>query len=84
MGVSGMLQEKEPLDGIVATPLQVTVETPDKLSLTEPDRLIGDVVKIVPSNGEFIAKTGMVLSMFRVTLALVVSPFASVAVSETT
>jgi hypothetical protein len=79
-----MLQEKLPLEGVVEAPLQMMLESPERLSLAEPDRTREEEVKTVPSEGEFIVKAGMVLSMLRVTLAVAVSPLASVAVRPTT
>lgn len=75
-----MLQEKLPVPILAAAPSQVIKETPDSASDTVPETVTAAFEKPVPSTGEVTVRIGIVLSILRVTLALAVSPLASVAV----
>ena len=78
--LSEMLQENAPPEAVVTAPLQATEETPDSVSDTVPETVTLEFENAVPSAGEVIARTGIVLSMLRVTLVVEVSPLTSVAV----
>jgi len=78
--LSEMLQENDPLETNDATPLHVNAEKPDKASVTVPVTVTAPAGNDAPSVGEVTASAGMVLSMLSVTLAVAVSPLASVAV----
>jgi hypothetical protein len=79
-----MLQEKFAPPRLAGTPLHVTAETPDKASLTVPASATPAAEKVVPSAGEVTFRTGGVLSMLRVTLAVAEVPAVSVTVPVTT
>jgi len=75
-----MLQEKVPPPSVAVAPLQVTVEIPDSASDTLPETVTPGFEKLIPSAGELTVSVGGVLLMLRVTLAVAVSPLASVTV----
>jgi hypothetical protein len=82
--VSATAQLYEPLCTVAAVPLQVTDATPERASETLPDTDAGEEVSTAPFVGDAMLKAGGVLSMFSVTLAVLVSPFVSVTVPVTT
>jgi hypothetical protein len=83
-GDSGTAQLYEPFWTVAFAPLQVTVATPDIEPETVPETETGDDVKDPPFAGDAMLKTGDARSMFRVTLAVLVSPAVSNTLPVTT
>jgi hypothetical protein len=65
---------------VAAAPLHVTDATPESASETLPDTEAGVEVNVAPLAGDAMVTTGGVRSIFNVTVAVAVSPAASVTV----
>lgn len=83
-GTSVRLQDRFPFAMVVAWPLQVTAERPESASETVPSTVICGVVTVAPAMGDVTLISGVVLSIFRVTLVDAVMLALSLTVPETT
>ena len=77
-GLSEMLQEKPPLETVIAAPLQVVEASPERESETVPEMVTEEEVDDEPSAGEERTRGGGVLSILRVVVTEPVLPPASV------